>query len=59
MVDARMSCDGYLDDYERSRRTHIVREDPSEHHDVSSVCDLGRVASDFVPIPDGLSEVQP
>ena len=59
MVDARMSCVGYLGEYERSRRTDIVRQDPSEHHDVSSVRDLGRMASDFVPVPYGVSQVQP
>ena len=29
MVDARMSCVGYLGEYERSRRTDIVRQNPS------------------------------
>ncbi len=54
-----MSCDGYLGKYECSRRTDIVRQDPSEHHDVSSVRDLGRMASNFIPVPDGVSKVQP
>ena len=57
MVDARMSCVGYLGEYERSLRTDIVREDSSKHHDVSSVRDLGRVASNFVPISYGVSKV--
>ena len=58
MVDARMSCVGYLGEYERSLRTDIVREDSSKHHDVSSVRDLGRVASNFVPMSYGVSKVQ-
>ncbi len=59
MVGARMSCVGYLGEYERSRRTDIVGEDTPLHHDVFAVCDLGRLASDFIPIPDGVSKVQP
>ena len=54
MADARMSCDGYLDEHECSHRTDIVCEDPPLHHDVFAVRDLGRLASDFVPIPDGV-----
>ena len=59
MVDARMSCVGYLGEHERNRRTDIVRQNSPMHHDVSAIRNLGRVASNFIPVPDGVSKVQP
>lgn len=59
MVGARMSCVGYLGEHERNRRTDIVRQNSPMHHDVSAVRNLGRMASDFVSVSDGVSQVQP
>ncbi len=54
-----MSCVGYLREYERNRRTDIVRQNSPMHHDVSAIRNLGRMASKFIPVPDGVSKVQP